>query len=82
MKLLVTRIEFDVPEENEYQFGSLDGAIAYQKQQQLDSQTTAKSIWEVDSYSELIPKIESIIGFKVLDIDYTANLLHPLTSYL
>jgi len=82
MKLLVTRIEFDVPEEDEYQFGSLDGAIAYQKQQQLDSQTTAKSIWEVDSYSELIPKIESIIGFKVLDIDYTANLLHPLTSYL
>ena len=82
MKLLVTRIEFDVPEEDEYQFGSLDGAIAYQKQQQLDSQTTAKSIWEVDSYSELIPKIESIIGFKVLDIDYTANLLHSLTSYL
>ena len=82
MKLLVTRIEFDVPEEDEYQFGSLDGAIAYQKQQQLDSQITAKSIWEVDSYSELIPKIESIIGFKVLDIDYTANLLHPLTSYL
>ena len=82
MKLLVTIIEFDVPEEDEYQFGSLDGAIAYQKQQQLDSQTTAKSIWEVDSYSELIPKIESIIGFKVLDIDYTANLLHPLTSYL
>ena len=82
MKLLVTRIEFDVPEEDEYQFGSLDGAIAYQKQQQLDSQTTAKSIWEVDSYSALIPKIESIIGFKVLDIDYTANLLHPLTSYL
>ena len=82
MKLLVTRIQFDVPDEDEYQFGSLDGAIAYQKQQQLDSQTTAKSIWEVDSYSELIPKIESIIGFKVLDIDYTANLLHPLTSYL
>ena len=82
MKLLVTRIEFDVPEEDEYQFGSLDGAIAYQKQQQLDSQTTAKSIWEVDSYSALIPKIERTLGHKVSRIDYTANLLHSLTSYL
>ena len=82
MKLLVTRIEFDVPEEDEYQFGSLDGAICYQKQQQLDSQTTAKSIWEVDSYSALIPKIECTLGHKVSSIDYTANLLHPLTSYL
>ena len=82
MKLLVTRIEFDVPEEDEYQFGSLDGAIAYQKQQQLDSQTTAKSIWEVDSYSALIPKIERTLGHKVSSIDYTSNLLHPLTSYL
>ena len=82
MKLLVTRIEFDVPEEDEYQFGSLDGAICYQKQQQLDAQTTAICIWDVDSYSALIPKIERTIGFKVLDIDYTANLLHPLTSYL
>ena len=82
MKLLVTRIEFDVPEEDENQFGSLDGAIAYQKQQQLDSQTTAKSIWEVDSYSALIPKIERTLGHKVSRIDYTANLLHSLTSYL
>ena len=39
-------------------------------------------IWEVDSYSALIPKIERTIGFKVLDLDYTANLIHPLTSYL
>ena len=82
MKLLVTQIEFDLPDEDENQFGSLVGAIEYKKQQQLELQTTAICIWEVDSYSELIPKIESIIGFKVLDIDYTANLLHPLTSYL
>ena len=82
MKLLVTRIEFDVPEEDEYQFGSLDGAICYQKQQQLDSQTAAICIWDVDSYSSLIPKIERTIGYKVLDLDYTSNLLHSLTSYM
>ena len=82
MKLLVTRIEFDVPEEDVNQFGSVTGAIAYQKQQQLDAQTTAICCWDVDSYSALIPKIERTIGFKVLDIDYTANLLHSLTSYL
>ena len=82
MKLLVTRIVFDIPEEDEYQFGSLDGAICYQKQQQLDSLTAAICIWDVDSYSALIPKIERTIGFKVLDLDYTANLIHPLTSYL
>ena len=82
MKLLVTRIEFDVPEEDEYQFGSLDGAICYQKQQQLDSQTAAICIWDVDSYSALIPKIERTLGHKVSRIDYTANLLHSLTSYL
>ena len=82
MKLLVTRIFFDLPDEDANQFGSIIGAKEYKQQLQFDLQTTAKSIWEVDSYSELIPKIESIIGFKVLDIDYTANLLHPLTSYL
>ena len=82
MKLLVTRIEFDVPEEDEYQFGSLDGAICYQKQQQLDAQTTAICCWDVDNKEQLIPKIERTIGYKVLDLDYTSNLLHPLTSYL
>ena len=82
MKLLVTRIEFDVPEEDVNQFGSITGANCYQKQQQLDAETTAICIWDVDSYSSLIPKIERTIGFKVLDLDYTANLLHPLTSYL
>ena len=39
-------------------------------------------IWEVDSYSALIPKIERTLGHKVSSIDYTSNLLHPLTSYL
>ena len=82
MKLLVTRIEFDVPEEDEYQFGSLDGAICYQKQQQLDAQTTAICCWDVDNKEQLIPKIERTIGYKVLDLDYTSNLLHPLTSYM
>ena len=82
MKLLVTRIEFDVPEEDEYQFGSLDGAICYQKQQQLDAQTTAICCWDVDNKEQLIPKIERTIGYKVLDLDYTSNLLHSLTSYM
>ena len=42
----------------------------------------AIGIWEVDSYSALIPKIERTLGHKDSRIDYTANLLHSLTSYL
>ena len=82
MKLWVTQIEFDLPDEDENQFGSLVGAIEYKKQQQLELQTTAICIWDVDSYSALIPKIECTLGHKVSSIDYTANLLHSLTSYL
>jgi len=82
MKLLVTRIEFDVPDEDVNQFGSITGAICYQKQQQLDAQTTAICCWDVDNKEQLIPKIERTIGYKVLDLDYTSNLLHPLTSYM
>tara|TARA_B100001079_G_scaffold21197_1_gene16606 strand:+ start:122 stop:370 length:249 start_codon:yes stop_codon:yes gene_type:complete len=82
MKLLVTRIFFDLPDEDANQFGSIIGAKEYKQQLQFDLQTTAKSIWEVDSYSALKPKIERTLGHKISTIEYTANLLHPLTSYL
>ena len=36
MKLLVTQIEFDVAQENYEEFGSITGAIEYEKQQQLE----------------------------------------------
>ena len=77
MKLLVTLIEFDF---NDWYQRNWDFSLTLDEQNSITNDNLG--IWEVDSYSELIPKIESIIGFKVLDIDYTANLLHPLTSYL
>ena len=82
MKLLVTQIEFDVAQENCEEFGSITGAIEYERKQQLELQTAAIGIWEVDSYSALKPKIERTLGHKISTIEYTANLIHPLTSYL
>ena len=73
MKLLVTQIEFDFDD-------CYDEELS--KDDQLSYTQDAIGIWEVDSYSELIPKIERTLGHKVSRIDYTANLLHSLTSYL
>ena len=82
MKLLVTQIEFDVAQENCEEFGSITGAIEYEKQQQLELQTTAIGIWEVDNEDELVDKITDTLGYCIRSIDYTSNLLHSLTSYM
>ena len=82
MKLLVTQIEFDVEAEDCEQFGSITGAIEYEKQQQLELQTAAIGIWEVDNEDELVDKISDNAGWCIKSIDYTSNLIHPLTSYL
>ena len=82
MKLLVTQIEFDVAQENWEEFGSITGAIEYERKQQLELQTAAIGIWEVDNEDELVDKISDTLGWCIRSIDYTSNLLHPLTSYL
>tara|TARA_R100000781_G_scaffold40532_1_gene28033 strand:+ start:98 stop:346 length:249 start_codon:yes stop_codon:yes gene_type:complete len=82
MKLLVTQIEFDVAQENCEEFGSITGAIEYEKQQQLELQTNAIGIWEVDNEDELVDKITDTLGYCIRSIDYTSNLLHSLTSYM
>ena len=82
MKLLVTQIEFDVAQENCEEFGSITGAIEYEKQQQLELQNSAIGIWEVDNEDELVDKITDTLGYCIRSIDYTSNLLHSLTSYL
>lgn len=82
MKLLVTQIEFDVAQENCEEFGSITGAIEYEKQQQLELQNSAIGIWEVDNEDELVDKITDTLGYCIRSIDYTSNLLHSLTSYM
>ena len=82
MKLLVTQIEVDVAKENCEEFGSITGAIEYERQQQLELQTSAIGIWEVDNEDELVDKISDNSGWCIKSIDYTSNLLHPHTSYL
>ena len=82
MKLLVTQIEFDVAQENCEEFGSITGAIEYEKQQQLELQNSAIGIWEVDNEDELVDKITNKLGYCIRSIDYTSNLLHSLTSYM
>tara|TARA_B100000965_G_C19287260_1_gene624226 strand:- start:456 stop:704 length:249 start_codon:yes stop_codon:yes gene_type:complete len=82
MKLLVTQIEFDVASEDCEQFGSITGAIQYEREQQLELQNSAIGIWEVDNEDELVDKISDTLGYCIRSIDYTSNLLHSLTSYL
>ena len=82
MKLLVTQIEFDVAQENCEEFGSITGAIEYEKQQQLELQTAAIGIWEVDNEDELVDKISDTLGWCIKSINYQPNAPHPLTSYL
>ena len=82
MKLLVTQIEFDVAQENCEEFGSIIGAIEYERQQQLELQTAAIGIWEVDNEDELVDKISDTVGWCIKSIDYQPNAPHPLTSYL
>ena len=76
MKLLVTRIEFDFDDDDfvEWQGLSLD--------EQNSITNDNLGIWEVDNEDELVDKISDNAGWYIKSIDYTSNLIHPLTSYL
>ena len=75
MKLLVTKIEFDFNDDDfvEWQGLSLDEQIAITNDN--------LGIWEVDDEDELVDKISDTLGWCIKSIDYTSNLIHPLTSY-
>ena len=76
MKLLVTKIEFDFNDDDfvEWQGLSLDEQIAITNDN--------LGIWEVDNEDELVDKISDTSGWCIKSIDYTSNLIHPLTSYM
>tara|TARA_R100001015_G_C4426707_1_gene25360 strand:- start:234 stop:464 length:231 start_codon:yes stop_codon:yes gene_type:complete len=76
VKLLVTKIEFDFNDEDflEWQGLSLD--------EQISITNDNLGIWEVDNEDELVDKISDNAGWCIKSIDYTSNLIHPLTSYL
>ena len=73
MKLLVTQIEFDF--EDGYD-------VLFSKDDQQNVIQDAIGIWEVDNEDELVDKISDTLGWCIKSIDYTSNLLHPLTSYM
>ena len=72
MKLLVTEVEFDFD----------DGFIPLTKYEEDNIIEQAIGIWEVDDDDELVDKISDTLGWCIKSIDYTSNLIHPLTSYL
>ena len=74
MKLLVTQIEFDF--EDDYD----DYSLSLDEQNAITNDNLG--IWEVDNEDELVDKISDNSGWCIKSIDYTSNLLHPLTSYL
>ena len=73
MKLLVTQIEFDFEDGYDELFSKDDQQNVIQD---------AIGIWEVDNEDELVDKISDTLGWCIKKIDYTSNLIHPLTSYL
>ena len=73
MKLLVTQIEFDFEDGYDELFSKDDQQNVIQD---------AIGIWEVDNEDELVDKISDTLGWCIKSIDYTSNLLHPLTSYM
>ena len=77
MKLLVTQIEFDF---NDWYQRNWDFSLTLDEQNSITNDNLG--IWEVDNEDELVDKIIDNAGWYIKSIDYTANLLHPLTSYL
>ena len=75
MKLLVTQIEFDFND-------SLSDEYSLSLDEQNSITNDNIGIWEVDNDEELVDKISDTLGWCIKSIDYTSNLLHPLTSYL
>ena len=72
MKLLVTQVEFDFD----------DGFIPLTKYEEDNILEQAIGIWEFDNEDEVVDKISDTLGWWIKMIDYTSNLIHPLTSYL
>ena len=77
MKLLVTQIEFDF---SDWYQRNWDFSLTSDEQKSITNDNIG--IWEVDNEDELIDKISDNAGWYIKSIDYTSNLLHPLTSYL
>ena len=77
MKLLVTQIEFDF---NDWYQRNWDFSLTSDEQNSITNDNIG--IWEVDNEDELVDKISDNAGWYIKSIDYTSNLLHPLTSYL
>tara|TARA_B100000427_G_scaffold33108_1_gene24150 strand:- start:19505 stop:19738 length:234 start_codon:yes stop_codon:yes gene_type:complete len=77
MKLLVTQIEFDF---NDWYERNWDFSLTLDEQNSITNDNLG--IWEVDNEDELVDKISDNAGWYIKSIDYTSNLLHPLTSYL
>tara|TARA_Y100001970_G_scaffold203046_1_gene247143 strand:- start:176 stop:409 length:234 start_codon:yes stop_codon:yes gene_type:complete len=77
MKLLVTQIEFDF---NDWYQRNWDFSLTSDEQIAITNDNLG--IWEVDNEDELVDKISDNAGWYIKSIDYTSNLLHPLTSYL
>ena len=75
MKLLVTRIEFDYND-------SLSDEYSLSLDEQIAITNDNLGIWEVDNEDELVDKISDNSGWCIKSIDYTSNLINPLTSYL
>ena len=71
-KYLVTDIMFDFEDSQ----GELD------KEDQIEICQDTLGIWEAEDEDELVDKISDRIRWCVQSINYTTNLLHPLTSYL
>ena len=77
MKLLVTQIEFDF---DDWYQRNWDFSLTLDEQNSITNDNLG--IWEVDNEDELVDKIIDNAGWYIKSIDYTSNLLHPLTSYL
>ena len=77
MKLLVTQIEFDF---DDWYQRNWDFSLTLDEQNSITNDNIG--IWEVDNEDELVDKISDNSGWCIKSIDYTSNLLHPLTSYL
>ena len=77
MKLLVTQIEFDF---NDWYQRNWDFSLTLDEQNSITNDNIG--IWEVDNEDELVDKISDNAGWYIKSIDYTSNLIHPLTSYL
>ena len=74
MKLLVTQIEFDFNDDYD------DYSLSLDEQNAITDDNLG--IWEVDDEDELVDKISDTSGWCIKSIDYTSNLIHPLTSYM